>query len=154
MLLVLFCGVLYQSYLFFLSWQQIPKKDVSAWRLEYADIHAAPPIPSDALNSENGTLPSAQYLEIQLLVDSQEDFPIFARKLALPNLEVLLSNVIGEPLAYQELTPLQWLGSDPSLMSYLTQGVPAKTQITVNIPIVLPSTASGFQVQMVYPNSY
>ena len=154
MLLVLFCGVLYQSYLIFSSWQQTPKKDVSAWRLEYADILSANPIASDTLNPENDLLPSAQYLEIQLLVDSQEDFPIFARKLALPNLEVLLSNVMGEPLAYQELTPLQWLGSDPSLMSYLTQGVPAKTQITVNIPIVLPSTASGFQVQMVYPNSY
>ena len=154
MLLVLFCGMLYQSYLIFLNWQQTPKKDASLWRLEYADIHDANPIPSDTLNPENALLPSPQYLEIQLQVDSKEEYPILARKVALPNLEVLLSNVMGEPLAYQELTPLQWLGSDPSLMSYLTQGVPAKTQITVNIPIVLPSSASGFQVQMVYPNSF
>jgi hypothetical protein len=154
MLLVLFCGMLYQSYLIFLNWQQTPKKDASLWRLEYADIHDANPIPSDALNPENVLLPSPQYLEIQLQVDSKEEYPFLARKVALPNLEVLLSNVMGEPLAYQELTPLQWLGSDPSLMSYLTQGVPAKTQITVNIPIVLPSSASGFQVQMVYPNSF
>ena len=154
MLLVLFCGMLYQSYLIFLNWQQTPKKDASLWRLEYADIHDANPIPSDTLNPENALLPSPQYLEIQLQVDSKEEYPILARKVALPNLEVLLSNVMGEPLAYQELTPLQWLGSDPSLMSYLTQGVPAKTQITVNIPIVLPSSASGFQVQMVYPNPY
>lgn len=154
MLLVLLCGAVYQSYLIFLNWQLTPKKDDSAWRLEFAEIHTSTSGSSEALNLENSPLPSPQYLEIQLLVDSNDEYPLLARKIALPNLEVLLSNVTGEPLAYQELTPLQWLGSEPRLLPYLTQGVPAKTQITVNIPIVLPDNASGFQVQMVYPNSF
>ncbi len=154
MLLVLICGAVYQSYLIFLNWQQTPKKDNSAWRLEYADIHVSQPVPSEELNPTNDVPASPQYLEIQLQVDSNEEYPTLARKIALPNLEVLLSSVTGEPLAYQELTPLQWLGSEPRLMTYLTQGVPTKTQITVNIPIILPASASGFQVQMVYPNSF
>jgi hypothetical protein len=154
MLLVLICGAAYQSYLIFLNWQQTPKKDVLAWRLEYAEIHALQAVPSEILIPSNDVPLTPQYLEIQLQADSKEEYPILARKIALPNLEVLFSNVTGEPLAYQELTPLQWLGSDPRLQAYLTQGVTAKTQITVNIPIVLPETASGFQVQMVYPNSF
>lgn len=154
MLLVLFCGAVYQSYLLFLNWQQSPIKDGLAWRLEYAEIHAPQLLPSESLSTENVVLGSPQYLEVQLQADSKEEHPILARKIALPNLEILLSNVSGEPLAYQELTPLQWLGSEPRLFTYLTQGVPAKTQITVNIPIVLPPSASGFQVQMVYPNSF
>lgn len=157
MLLVLSGGVIYQSHLLFLNWQQLPKKDYSAWRLEYADLHTTQPPPTEenetALETTEANHSLAnQSLEIQLHVNAQTKYSFLKKNIALPNMEILLSNVNGEPLAYQELTPIQWLGSDPKLLDYLIKGVASQTQITVNIPLVLPDSASGFQIQMVYPN--
>lgn len=152
MLLVLSGGAIYQSHLLFLSWQQQPQKDYAAWRLEYADMHAQPPPSSDREQVLAELSPANQSLEIQLHVNAHPKFSFLSKNIALPNMEILLTNVNGEPLAYQELKPSQWLGSDPQLVGYLTKGVASQTQITVKIPLLLPEAASGFQVQMVYPN--
>jgi len=152
MLLVLSGGVIFQSHLLFLNWQQLPKKDYSAWRLEYADLYTAQPSSTEEDEMLLDTIKANQSLEIQLHVNAQTKYSFLKKNVALPNMEILLSNVNGEPLAYQELTPIQWLGSDPKLLDYLIKGVATQTQITVNIPLVLPDSASGFQIQMVYPN--
>jgi hypothetical protein len=152
MLLVLSGGVIFQSHLLFLNWQQLPKKDYSAWRLEYADLHTTQPSSTEEDETLLDTIKANQSLEIQLHVNVQTKYSFLKKNVALPNMEILLSNVNGEPLAYQELTPIQWLGSDPKLLDYLIKGVATQTQITVNIPLVLPDSASGFQIQMVYPN--
>ncbi|SMC57318.1 hypothetical protein SAMN06296008_10847 [Polynucleobacter kasalickyi] len=152
MLLVLSGGIVYQSHLLFLSWQQQPKKDYAAWRLEYADMHSYQATITDREQASTELTSANQSLEIQLHVNAPTEYPFFAKKIALPNMEILLSNVNGEPLAYQELTPSQWLGADPKVLRYLTKGVASQTQITVNIPLVLPEAASGFQIQMVYPH--
>ena len=152
MLLVLSGGVIFQSHLLFLNWQQLPKKDYSAWRLEYADLQTTQPSSTEEDETLLDTIKANQSLEIQLHVNAQTKYSFLKKNVALPNMEILLSNVNGEPLAYQELTPIQWLGSDPKLLDYLIKGVATQTQITVNIPLVLPDSASGFQIQMVYPN--
>jgi hypothetical protein len=151
MVCILSLGAVYQMHILYQHWRSVPEKNLSLWRLEYADINFDNTSASsfDAMEAIN---PNIHLLEVQLQASSNALHPMLKKNLQLPNLELLLTNVDGQPIAYQEYTPAEWLGRDAIKDYYLTRGIAAPSQITVKIPLELPEAASGFQVQMVYPN--
>jgi len=133
MLVVLLLLAIAQGAYFFHQWVSIPRADVSHWRVEYA-----------SLNFDEDV---SHQLQIQLRSESS----LFFKKSAVPHIEVVLTNLGGEPLAYRHFTPQEWLSSElPRKNEWLTHGVASQTEITIAIPIEVPKDASGFQVHLLY----
>jgi len=125
-------GVAQGAYLFH-QWANIPRADISQWRVEYA-----------SLNFDEDV---SHLLQIQLRSES----PMTFKKSAVPLIEVVLTNISGEPLAYRLFTPKEWLSPElPRKNEWLTHGVASQTEITIAIPIEVPKDASGFQVHLLY----
>ncbi len=132
LVVLLLLGMAQGAYLFH-QWAKVPRADISHWRVEYA-----------SLNLDDDV---SHVLQIQLRSESQIPF----KKSALPHIEVILSNIAGEPLAYRQFSPQEWLTSDlPRKTEWLTHGVASQTEITIAIPIAVPRDASGFQVHLLY----
>jgi len=133
MLVVLLLLAIAQGAYLFHQWASIPRADVSHWRVEYA-----------SLNFDEDV---SHQLQIQLRSESS----LFFKKSAVPHIEVVLTNLGGEPLAYRHFTSQEWLSSElPRKNEWLTHGVASQTEITIAIPIEVPKDASGFQVHLLY----
>ena len=133
MLVVLLLLAIAQGAYLFHQWVSIPRADVSHWRVEYA-----------SLNFDEDV---SHQLQIQLRSESS----LFFKKSAVPHIEVVLTNLGGEPLAYRHFTPQELLSSElPRKNEWLTHGVASQTEITIAIPIEVPKDASGFQVHLLY----
>ena len=122
-----------QGFYLFDLWAKVPRASVANWRVEYA-----------SLNFEEE---SSHLLEVQLRTES----PFVWKKTAVPQLEVILTNIIGEPIAYRKFTPKEWLPEDlPRKNDWLVNGVASQTEITIAMPLEIPKDASGFQVHLLY----
>ena len=133
MLVALLLLAMAQGAYLFHQWASIPRADISHWRVEYA-----------SLNFDEDVY---HLLQIQLRSES----PMAFKKSAVPHIEVVLTNISGEPLAYRHFLPQEWLSSDlPRKNEWLTHGVASQTEITIAIPIEVPKDASGFQVHLLY----
>lgn len=132
LVILLLLAVAQGSYLFH-QWANIPRSDISQWRVEYA-----------SLNFDEDV---SHQLQIQLRSESSMVF----KKSAVPHIEVVLTNIAGEPLAYRHFTPHEWLSPElPRKNEWLIYGVASQTEITIAIPIEVPKDASGFQVHLLY----
>jgi len=133
MLIVLLLLAMAQGAYLFHQWAKIPRADISGWRVEYA-----------SLNFDEDV---SHQLQIQLRSESSIAF----KKSAVPHIEVVLTNIGGEPLAYRHFTPQEWLSKElPRKNEWLTHGVASQTEITIAIPIEVPKDASGYQVHLLY----
>ena len=133
MLIVLLLLAIAQSAYLFHQWASFPRADISHWRVEYA-----------SLNFDEDV---SHQLQIQLRSESS----LFFKKSAVPHIEVVLTNLGGEPLAYRHFTPQEWLSPElPRKNEWLTHGVASQTEIAIAIPIEVPKDASGFQVHLLY----
>jgi len=129
---LIFC-FLFLSYLLFNEWRKVPRKDPTAWRIEYADL---------SLDKS-----ASSTLKIQLRVETT----LTLKRIALPNLELILTNDRGNAIAYTELTPKEWLPPEiKNRNRYLFRGVPNEVEITAEIPLRIPENATGYQVQIIY----
>jgi hypothetical protein len=133
MLVVLLLLAMTQGAYLFYQWTNIPRADISHWRVEYASLN----FDEDVIHR----------LQIQLRCESSTVF----KKSSVPHIEVVLTNIGGEPLAYRHFTPQEWLSSElPRKNEWLTYGVASQTEITIAIPIEVPKDASGYQVHLLY----
>ncbi len=135
LLMLVLLGVLaaFQGFYLFDLWAKVPQANVANWRVEYA-----------SLNFEEE---SSHLLEMQVRTES----PYSWKKSALPKLEVVLTNLSGEPIAYRKFTPREWLPEDlPRKREWLINGVASQTEITIAMPLEIPKEASGFQVHLLY----
>ncbi|MEI7427830.1 MAG: DUF3426 domain-containing protein [Betaproteobacteria bacterium] len=133
MLLVLLLLAITQGLYLFGQWAKIPRADVANWRIEYASLNL-----DDA---------ASHVLQMQLRAESSIPF----KKSALPNLEVVITNTSGEPVGYQKFPPQAWVAPNlPLKNDWLIFGVASQTEITISMPLEIPSQASGFQVHLLY----
>jgi Protein of unknown function (DUF3426) len=133
MLPILLIGAIAQATVLFREWVQIPRANLTYWRVEYASL--------DLKNDHD------HILNLQVRVESPPNF----KKNQVPNLEVMLTDVTGKPVAYRNLLATQWLPDNlPLKRDWLLTGVPSQTEITTNLPINVPLEASGFQVHLIY----
>ena len=133
MLLVLLLLAITQGLYLFGQWAKIPRADVANWRIEYASLNL-----DDA---------ASHVLQMQLRAESSIPF----KKSALPNLEVVITNTSGEPIGYQKFSPQEWVAPNlPLKNDWLIFGVASQTEITISMPLEIPSQASGFQVHLLY----
>jgi hypothetical protein len=133
MLVVLLLLAMAQGAYLFHQWANIPRADISQWRVEYASLNFDEDI--------------SHLLQIQLRSESTITF----KKSTVPHIEVVLTNISGEPLAYRQFAPQEWLSPElPRKNEWLTHGVASQTEITIAIPIEVPKDASGFQVHLLY----
>jgi len=133
MLLVLLLLAITQGLYLFGQWAKIPRADVANWRIEYASLNL-----DDA---------ASHVLQMQLRTESSIPF----KKSALPNLEVVITNTSGEPVGYQKFPPQAWVAPNlPLKNDWLIFGVASQTEITISMPLEIPSQASGFQVHLLY----
>jgi hypothetical protein len=133
MLFVLLITACLQGLFLFKNWTQIPRQNVSFWRIEYANLD---------LENDHDHL-----LNMQVRVESPPNF----KKNAPPDLELLLTDVSGQVVGYQIFSAEEWL--PPNLLlknDWLVHGVPSQTEITLNLPLDAPVEASGFQVHLLY----
>jgi hypothetical protein len=133
MLLVLLLLAIAQGLYLFGQWAKIPRADVANWRIEYASLNL-----DDA---------ASHVLQMQLRAESSIPF----KKSALPNMEVVITNTSGEPVGYQKFSPQEWVAPNlPLKNDWLIFGVASQTEITISMPLEIPSQASGFQVHLLY----
>lgn len=135
MLFILVALALGQAFYLYHHWLQVPRADVAHWRIEYASLN---------LEAE-----SSHVLQMQLRAESSQGF----KKSALPDVEVVLTDTLGEPVAYRQFLASEWVTSQlPRKNDWLTFGVASQTEITIEIPLEIPKAASGFQVHLLYSN--
>jgi hypothetical protein len=133
MLFVLFALAVGQALFLFQAWTKVPRQDLSYWNIEYANLN----LNEDAVNT----------LHLQLRVDA----PGVLKNIKPPHIELLLSNLGGDTVAFHDFSPSEWIPDTlPRKNQWLTQGVATQTEMTVSIPIEVPKEASGFQVHMLY----
>jgi hypothetical protein len=133
MLLVLLLVAIAQGLYLFGLWAKVPHADLTNWRIEYASLNL-----DDA---------ASHVLQMQLRAESSIPF----KKSALPHLEVVITSTSGEPVGYQKFSPQDWVAPNlPLKNDWLIFGVASQTEITISMPLEIPSQASGFQVHLLY----
>jgi Protein of unknown function (DUF3426) len=133
MLVVLAVLASVQGFYLFDQWAKVPRENISNWRVEYASLNLAED--------------SEHLLEMQVRTES----PYIWKKSAVPQLEVVLTNIGGEAIAYRKFSPAQWLPNDlPRKNDWLVHGVTSQTEITIAMPLEVPQEASGFQVHLLF----
>ena len=129
----LLLGSMYQGSRLYLIWQDIPRQDINAWRVEYANLHLM-----DSLTPQ---------LEIQVRSDNLTRLKFSA----LPAMYLTLSDAAGQTIAEKKFAPQEWLPEQLFKSTvWLVEGVPSQTEINAIIPLEIPSDASGFQIQLSY----
>lgn len=132
--LLLLGGVIWQAEILFKEWQQIPRQDFQAWRIEYASIN---------LEDRNQT-----ELKIQTRVEKTSLF----KNIALPNLEVILTDVADDVIARRVLKPQEWLPQEVLRdNNALLLGIAPESEITTTVPMQIPENASGYRIRVFYP---
>lgn len=133
-LLLLLGGVFWQGETLFKEWQQIPRQDFQAWRIEYASIN---------LEDKDQT-----ELKIQTRVEKTSHF----KNIAIPNLEVILTDVADDVIATRVLKPLEWLPQEVfQANNALLLGIASESEITTTVPMQIPENASGYRIRVFYP---
>jgi ribosomal protein L11 methyltransferase len=73
--------------------------------------------------------------------------------IALPHLELTLTDLEESPLQSITLSPQEWLPAawQESHLRFALTGAPAGEIIRTSIPLQLPSNAAGYRVRVLYP---
>ena len=130
---VLLAGSIWQATLLFDQWRNIPRRDFNAWRIEYA-----------TLNLDQG---EHTELKLQLRVDTSFEL----KKIALPNLEIVLTDANDDVIALQSLKPSQWIPTiENSKETLLMRGASPGTEINSTIPLSIPENATGYRIHITY----
>lgn len=133
--ILLTAGVIYLGSILFKNWQQIPRQDFDAWKIEYATIN----------------LDQGQKTELKLQVRVQSSFKF--KKNAIPHILLSLTNINEEIIATKSLSPQEWLPFDQLKdQQLLLQGVESGAEITSTIQIEVPDNATGYSIRIIYPS--
>ena len=134
--ILLTVGAIYLGSILFKNWQQIPRQDFDAWKIEYATIN----------------LDQGQKTELKLQVRVQSSFKL--KKNAIPHILLTLTNVNEEIVATKLLSPQEWLPFDQLKdQQLLLQGIESGAEITSTIQIEVPDNATGYSIRIIYPSS-
>ena len=134
--ILLTVGAIYLGSILFKNWQQIPRQDFDAWKIEYATIN----------------LDQGQKTELKLQVRVQSSFKF--KKNAIPHILLTLTNVNEEIVATKLLSPQEWLPFDQLKdQQLLLQGIENGAEITSTIQIEVPDNATGYSIRIIYPSS-
>lgn len=134
--ILLTVGAIYLGSILFKNWQQIPRQDFDAWKIEYATIN----------------LDQGQKTELKLQVRVQSSFKF--KKNAIPHILLTLTNVNEEIVATKLLSPQEWLPFDQLKdQQLLLQGIESGAEITSTIQIEVPDNATGYSIRIIYPSS-
>lgn len=134
--ILLTAGAIYLGSILFKNWQQIPRQDFDAWKIEYATIN----------------LDQGQKTELKLQVRVQSSFKF--KKNAIPHILLTLTNVNEEIVATKLLSPQEWLPFDQLKdQQLLLQGIESGAEITSTIQIEVPDNATGYSIRIIYPSS-
>ena len=134
--ILLTAGAIYLGSILFKNWQQIPRQDFDAWKIEYATIN----------------LDQGQKTELKLQVRVQSSFKL--KKNAIPHILLTLTNVNEEIVATKLLSPQEWLPFDQLKdQQLLLQGIESGAEITSTIQIEVPDNATGYSIRIIYPSS-
>ena len=134
--ILLTAGAIYLGSILFKNWQQIPRQDFDAWKIEYATIN----------------LDQGQKTELKLQVRVQSSFKF--KKNAIPHILLALTNVNEEIVATKLLSPQEWLPFDQLKdQQLLLQGIESGAEITSTIQIEVPDNATGYSIRIIYPSS-
>lgn len=132
--ILLTAGAIYLGSILFKNWQQIPRQDFDAWKIEYATI-----------NLDQG---QKTELKLQVRVDS----PLRIKKNAIPHILVTLTDQNDQIVATKLLTPQEWLPQDQLQdQQLLLQGISSGAEITSTIQIEVPDNAMGYAIRIIYP---
>lgn len=132
--LFLLAGALWQASILFNEWKTIPREDFQAWRIEYATIN---------LEEKNQT-----ELKLQARVEKRSEF----KNVAIPHLEVILTDAADELVANKILKPQEWLPQDALRDNdLLLLGISPESEITTIVPMQIPENASGYRIRVFYP---
>lgn len=132
--LALLAGAIWQGNILFDEWKTIPRKDFQAWRIEYATIN---------LEEKNQT-----ELKLQTRVEKRSEF----KNIAIPHLEIILTDPSDDVIASKILKPQEWLPEDALRDNdLLLLGIPPESEITTIVPLQIPEKASGYRIRVFYP---
>lgn len=132
--LILIAGAIWQVEFLFNEWKTIPREDFQAWRIEYATIN---------LEEKNQT-----ELKLQMRVEKRSAF----KNVAIPHLEVILTDPSDEILAAKILKPQEWLPQDALRDNdLLLLGITPESEITTTVPMQIPENAAGYRIRVFYP---
>lgn len=133
--ILLTVGAIYLGSILFKNWQQIPRQDFDAWKIEYATIN----------------LDQGQKTELKLQVRVQSSFKF--KKNAIPHILLRLTNINEEIIATKLLSPQEWLPFDQLKdQQLLLQGIESGAEITSTIQIEVPDNATGYSIRIIYPS--
>ena len=133
--ILLTVGAIYLGSALFKNWQQIPRQDFDAWKIEYATVN----------------LDQGQKTELKLQVRVQSSFKF--KKNAIPHILLTLTNVNEEVVATKLLSPQEWLPFDQLKdQQLLLQGIESGAEITSTIQIEVPDNATGYSIRIIYPS--
>jgi ribosomal protein L11 methyltransferase len=128
-------GAIYLGSILFHHWQQIPRQDFDAWKIEYATIN----------------LDQGQKTELKLQVRVESTFKL--KNNAIPHILINLSNLNDEIVATKLLSPQEWLPYDSIQdQQILLLGIKSGAEITSTIPIEVPENATGYSIRIIYPS--
>jgi len=132
--LLLLGGALWQGEFLFREWQTIPRQDFNAWRIEFATM--------------NLDQPKQTQLEFQTRVEKTTDF----KKIALPHLELILTDEADRTVATINLKPQEWMPANLIQDNQLLLlGIAPGSEITSSIPLEIPEQAAGYRIRFFYP---
>ena len=76
------------------------------------------------------------------------------KKIALPHIEVRITDANDEVIAIKNLAPQDWLAQDqPQNSLFALKGIDAPFEISSNIPLKIPENSTGYQIRLYYPPS-
>lgn len=116
--------------------------DFKAWRFLSADLGI------DVTKKLGAELPAVQSI-LQIELQNRLAVPI-----AVPHLELTLSDADEKTIARILLTPEEWLPKpwQNAHPSYLLTGAPAGELFSLSLPVQLPVNAAGYRLRVAYPN--
>ena len=117
----------------FQEWVKVPRKDLNAWRIEYATIN---------LNQSEAT---------ELTMQTRTMRVSRFKKNAIPNLKITLTNSNDDVIESQELKPNEWLPQEILQDNHvLLYGIAPDLELTIQIPMKIPQAATGYRIQFIF----
>jgi ribosomal protein L11 methyltransferase len=115
-------------------------RDFSAWKITLSALGMQ--------TAQQGSKAPANPSIFEVEIQNRLLMPI-----ALPHLELTLTDLDESPLQSITLTPQEWLPAtwQESHLRFALTGAPARDIIRTSIPLQLPSNAAGYRVRVLYP---
>jgi ribosomal protein L11 methyltransferase len=115
-------------------------RDFSAWKISLSALGMQ--------TAQQGSKAPANPSLLEVEIQNRLLMPI-----ALPHLELTLTDLEDSPLQSITLTPQEWLPAawQESHLRFALTGAPAGEIIRTSIPLQLPSNAAGYRVRVLYP---